>query len=87
MEKCHETSLGHNYKDEDEDKTEKTDKDKGNVIGFCLIQGDSISNFKTDSGLYFIEFKGFGDGEGNKRGKQEKKGKFGENITFGRTKS
>ena len=41
------------------------------------------------SGLYIIELlgggiKGFGDGEG---GKKKKKRKFGENITFGSTKS
>ena len=50
------------------------------------------------AGLYIIEFspppvgggkkiKGSGDGEGNLRGKKEKKRKFGENITFYSTKS
>ena len=33
------------------------------------------------------KIKGFGDGEGNQRGKKEKKEKLGENITFGCTKS
>ena len=33
------------------------------------------------------EIKGSGDGEGNQRGKKEKKRKFGENITFDSTKS
>ena len=45
--------------------------------------------------LYIIEFppvgvgeiKGSGDEEGNQRGKKEKKGKFGENITFDSTNS
>ena len=48
----------------------------------------------NSAGLYIIEFskgllriKGSGDGEGNQRGKKEKKRKFGENITFDRTKS
>ena len=49
------------------------------------------------TGLYILEFslppvgggkiKGSGDGEGNLRGKKEKKRKFGENITFYSTKS
>ena len=29
-----------------------------------------------------MEIKGFGDGEGNQRGKREKKRKFGENIVL-----
>ena len=33
------------------------------------------------------KIKGSGDGEGNLRGKKEKKRKFGENITFYSTKS
>ena len=33
------------------------------------------------------QIRGSGDGEGNQRGKKEKKGKFGENRTFYSTKS
>ena len=33
------------------------------------------------------EIKGSGDGEGNQKGKKEKKRNFGENITFYSTKS
>ena len=43
--------------------------------------------YQTRPGLYIIELKGFGDGEGKGKGKKEKKRKFGENITFGSTKS
>ena len=32
------------------------------------------------------KMKGFRDGEGNQRGKQEKKRKFGDNLTFNKTK-
>ena len=49
------------------------------------------------AGLYILEFpppggggkkiKGSGDGEGNQKGKKEKKRNFGENITFYSTKS
>ena len=57
----------------------------------CLIE-----LFRIFPGLYIIEFppppwggeiKGFGNGEENQRGKKEKKRKFGENKTFGSTKS
>ena len=50
----------------------------------------------SNAGLYILEFspprwgggiKGSGDGEGNQRGKKEKKRKLKENITFDSTKS
>ena len=41
----------------------------------------------VDPGLYMVLIKGFGDGGKYQRGKKEKKRKFGENKTFGSTKS
>ena len=46
-------------------------------------------SFGVLTGLYIIEkkIKGYGDGEGNQRGKKEKERKFRKNKTFGSTKS
>ena len=51
---------------------------------FILITSEGLS-----AGLYILErkIKGSGDGKGNQKGKKEKKRNFGENITFYSTKS
>ena len=65
------------------------------IVFFWILSIEAAA--KKNQACIFLSFpppggggkkiKGSGDGEGNLRGKKEKKRKFGENITFYSTKS
>ena len=61
--------------------------DEGSHLSQAHFQARILLSFPPPWWGGVGKIKGSGDGEGNQRGKKEKKRKFGENITFDSTKS